>query len=71
MFVIYPLECSIPGLDEKHVFIMITSDVLSFELRGDSEVLAKEIIEEKDVSEKTTAEKLLELRHTGEKKLEV
>lgn len=75
MFVIYPLECSIPGLDEKHVFIMITSDkaeytgededVLSFELRGDSEVLAKKVIEEKDVSEKTIAEKLLELRHTS------
>lgn len=80
MFVIYPLECSIPGLDEKHVFIMITSDkaeytgededVLSFELRGDSEVLAKEIIEEKDVSEKTIAEKLLKLRHIGVKILE-
>ena len=60
-------------------FIMITSDkaefpeekdVLSLELRSDSDILAKEIIPEKDVSEKTIAEKLLELRHTGRKNLE-
>lgn len=78
--IIYPFECTAPELKKRRLFILITSDkaeytgddedVLSLELRGDSDVLSKEIIPKKEVSEKIIAEKLLKLRHIGTKKLE-
>lgn len=78
--IIYPFECTAPELKKRRLFILITSDraeytgededVLSLKLRGDSDVLSKETISGKDISEKVIAKKLLELRHAGAKKLE-